>query len=73
VRYGKIKIDEVWWKWDEEEEVLKNWRGITRTEGGKGKRRRPRDEIEKRDGRIGGREKMEGVEDSVLECSGFRK
>lgn len=32
VGYGKIKIDEVWWKWDKEKEVLRNWRGITRTE-----------------------------------------
>jgi len=73
VGYGKIKIDEVWWKWDEEEEVLKNWGNYKNKRRGRGKRRRLRDEIEKRDGRVGGREKMGGVEDSVLECSGFRK
>lgn len=30
--YGKIRINEQWWKWDEEEEVLKDWRGIAKKE-----------------------------------------
>lgn len=34
VEYGKIKIDELWWKWNEEKEMLRNWRGIMRTEKG---------------------------------------
>lgn len=34
VGYGKIKTDELWWKWNEEKEMLRNWRGITRTEKG---------------------------------------
>lgn len=28
--YGKIRINEQWWKWDEE--VLKDWRGIAKKE-----------------------------------------
>ncbi|KAL6417578.1 hypothetical protein ACFW04_012649 [Cataglyphis niger] len=27
IEYGKIRIDEKWWKWDEEEEVLKDGNG----------------------------------------------
>lgn len=27
VGYGKIRIDEKWWRWDEEGEVLKDGRG----------------------------------------------
>ena len=30
--YGRIRINEVWWKWDEEEGVLKNWKGEIRME-----------------------------------------
>jgi len=32
LRYGMIKIDEKWWKWDEEEEVLIDGRGMMRRE-----------------------------------------
>ncbi|KMQ90799.1 hypothetical protein RF55_9408 [Lasius niger] len=28
--YGRIRINECWWKWDEEEGKLKNWRGEMR-------------------------------------------
>ncbi|KAK1131957.1 hypothetical protein K0M31_016099 [Melipona bicolor] len=31
-KYGKIQTDDVWWRWDEEEKVLKIWRGIRRME-----------------------------------------
>ncbi|XP_050452132.1 coiled-coil domain-containing protein 70-like [Cataglyphis hispanica] len=27
IGYGKIRIDEKWWRWDEEEEVLKDGKG----------------------------------------------
>lgn len=30
--YGKIKIDEEWWSWDEEEEALRDRRGRIRRE-----------------------------------------
>jgi len=30
--YGGIKIDEKWWRWDEEEEVLINGKGMMRKE-----------------------------------------
>lgn len=33
IEYGKIKIDEQWWKWDEEKEVLKNGKGNIRRIG----------------------------------------
>lgn len=33
VRYGKIRIEEHWWRWDEEEEVLRDFRGRMRIEG----------------------------------------
>jgi len=33
VRQGRIRIDEHWWRWDEEEEVLRDERGNVR--GGK--------------------------------------
>lgn len=43
IGYGKIHIDGKWWKWDEEEEVLKNnegvIRGVFRGERGKGEER----------------------------------
>ncbi|KOX70227.1 hypothetical protein WN51_05663 [Melipona quadrifasciata] len=32
-KYSKIQTDDVWWRWDEEEKVLKTWRGIRRMEG----------------------------------------
>jgi len=32
IGYGKIKIDEKWWKWDEEEAVLTDGRGMIRKE-----------------------------------------
>lgn len=32
VGYGRIKIDEQWWSWDEEEEILKDGRGNIRGE-----------------------------------------
>lgn len=32
IGYGKIRIDGQWWKWDEEEEILKNGWGRRRTE-----------------------------------------
>jgi len=31
--YGRIKIDENWWRWDEEEEVLRDNKGIVRMLG----------------------------------------
>jgi len=31
--YGRLKIDEKWWRWDEEEEVLTDGKGIFREEG----------------------------------------
>ncbi|KMQ90625.1 hypothetical protein RF55_9593 [Lasius niger] len=31
--YGKIRINEGWWRWDEEKGRLKNWRGEIRGEG----------------------------------------
>ena len=37
--YGRIRINEVWWKWDEEEGVLKNWKGeigMEKSEKGEG-------------------------------------
>lgn len=34
LRYGKIRIGEQWWRWDEREEVLKDGRGNLRVEGG---------------------------------------
>lgn len=33
VGYGKIRIEEHWWRWDEEEEVLRDFRGRVRVEG----------------------------------------
>lgn len=30
IRYGKIRIDREWWTWDEEEEVLRDQRGLVR-------------------------------------------
>lgn len=32
IGYGRIRIGESWWRWDEEEEVLKNERGEVRVE-----------------------------------------
>jgi len=29
VSYGKLWVDGVWWKWSEEEEVIRDWRGIS--------------------------------------------
>lgn len=37
ISYGKLKIDGIWWGWDENEEVLKIWESNGRLEG-KGKR-----------------------------------
>lgn len=34
VGYGKIRIDEKWWRWDEEEEELRDGRGNKMGEGG---------------------------------------
>lgn len=31
--YGKIRIGEQWWTWDEKEEVLKDGRGSLRRQG----------------------------------------
>jgi len=33
IGYGTIKIDDRWWKWDEEEEMLTDGRGMIRGEG----------------------------------------
>jgi len=33
--YGMLKIDEKWWRWEEEEEVLVDGKGLVR-EGNKG-------------------------------------
>jgi len=30
--YGKIRINEYWWRWDEEEGRLRNWKGEVRGE-----------------------------------------
>jgi len=32
IGYGKIKIDDKWWRWNEDEEVLVDERGIVREE-----------------------------------------
>lgn len=32
ISYGKIRIDEKWWRWDEEEEVLKDGNGNVKKE-----------------------------------------
>ncbi|KAL6420239.1 hypothetical protein ACFW04_014609 [Cataglyphis niger] len=38
IRYGKIRIDEKWWTWDEEEEVLKDGNGnLEKGEGVRGR------------------------------------
>ncbi|KAL6417393.1 hypothetical protein ACFW04_012785 [Cataglyphis niger] len=38
IRYGKIRIDEKWWRWDKEEEVLKDGNGnLKKREGVKGR------------------------------------
>ena len=38
VGQGRIKIGEKWWKWDEEEEVLKDGNGrVRKTEEGEGR------------------------------------
>lgn len=34
--YGKIRINEKWWKWDEEEGCLRDWKGERRGEEEKG-------------------------------------
>lgn len=31
--YGKIRINDCWWRWDEEEGKLRNWKGELREEG----------------------------------------
>lgn len=76
--YGRIKINEVWWKWEEEEGVLKNWRGEIREEiekmekegGSKGKRGRKKGleegEREKREGE-GGKDEGKGGEEGKRE------
>lgn len=46
VRYGKIRIGEEWWIWDEEEEVLKD---------GKGRKRKEQTQGEEKEGESGGR------------------
>jgi len=33
IGYGKIRIDERWWRWDEEEEVLIDGRGMIKERG----------------------------------------
>jgi len=43
VQYGKIRIEGQWWKWDEEEEVLRDARGM----------KREAEAVEKREGRKG--------------------
>lgn len=30
IGYGKIRINEQWWRWDESEEILRNGRGEAR-------------------------------------------
>jgi len=30
--YGRIRINESWWRWDEEKGRLKNWKGEIRKE-----------------------------------------
>lgn len=35
--YGKIKINEIWWRWDEERGELRDWRGESRKEVGENK------------------------------------
>lgn len=32
VRYGKIWIEGKWWRWDEERDRLKDWKGVYRKE-----------------------------------------
>lgn len=40
IGYGKIRVGKQWWRWDEEEEVLRDGRGnirwVEQEEGGKG-------------------------------------
>lgn len=72
VRYGKIRIDEKWWRWDEEGEVLRDGRGNKMGEG-QGEGRRGKVE-ERRDGEEkGGRGRGEGMENRILKYSGVKK
>lgn len=40
VSYGRIRLDEEWWKWDAKEEVLRNSRGRKTEEEGREERGR---------------------------------
>lgn len=49
VSYGRIRIDEEWWKWDEEKEVLRDRREREREEEGKEERGRGEEEVGRRE------------------------
>lgn len=49
VRQGRIRIDEQWWEWDKEEEVLRQKRGNVR--GGKQGTQKGKEER----GKVGGK------------------
>lgn len=73
VGYDKIKIDEKWWRWDEEGEVLRDGRGNKMGEGqGEGKEGQGRGKEGWRGGG-GGRGRGEGMKNRILECSGVKK
>jgi len=76
IEYGMIKVDESWWKWDEEEKVLIDGRGMiekrTRgmqgsVEGGNKKVEKVREKRYRIDGKIRIKEKREGGGYSFLE------
>jgi len=79
IGYGKIKIEENWWRWDEEEEVLRDNKGMVRMvgkgEGEGGKReKRARKEQEGDERKKGnGRSKGGGLEDRFLERGRIKK
>lgn len=80
IGYGRIRIGEQWWKWDEEE-VLKDGRGKVREEGReKAEREERRGEVERQKGE-GGQRREEGkgggkerdMKGGILECGRARE
>lgn len=73
VGYGKIRIDEKWWRWDEEGKVLRDRRGNKMGERqGEGKEGQGRGKEGWRGGG-GKRGRGEGMENRILECSRVKK
>lgn len=62
ITHGRIKIDNIWWRWDEEVEMLRGDRGNVKEiqQGGRGRKKEERRRVKRERRDVGKEERGEG-------------